>query len=193
MSGGSLQRGGDEGGAEAAQHDARAEKRAQFQRPRSRRGLYLALTAVALAVVAGVVVYVVVGRNDSGAATVAAQNGKVVLTAAQFQDHTARFYAYDAATGTRVKFFVVADEGGTIHVALDACEVCYPKKLGYTRGGRLHAVQQLRQEVPYRTSRHRDRRLQSGACHEHGGGRQRRHTGGQPRGRDQVLPVRPAG
>ena len=123
---------GDGGGTQ--RHDARAQKRAQFEGPRSHRTLYLALAAVAVIAALVVVALVVIGRGGSSGETIEAQNGKIVLPAAQFQDGKARFYAYDAH-GTQVKYFVVADAKGTVHVALDACEVCYPKKLGYKQVG----------------------------------------------------------
>jgi uncharacterized membrane protein len=112
----------------------RAEKRAQFQGQRSHGRLYLVLAVVAVIVAAAVVGFVVLGRGGSSGEVVQVQNGQVSLPAAQFQDGTARFYAYDAGD-TTVKFFVVTDTKGKVHVALDACEVCYPKKLGYKQVG----------------------------------------------------------
>ena len=115
---------------------SRAQKRAQFQGAGRRRRLPVILAVAVVAVAAIVAGFVVLGRGASGADVVAVQNGKVVLPAAQFTYGTARFYAYDA-NGTRVKFFAVADAKGKVHVALDACEVCYPKKLGYKQGGQF--------------------------------------------------------
>jgi uncharacterized membrane protein len=114
----------------------RAQKRAQFEAPKSRVRLFVALAAVVVIGAAVVVAVVLTGRGGSGGQSVAAQNGKIVLAAAQFQDGKARFYTYDAG-GTQVKYFVVSDPTGKLHVALDACEVCYPKKLGYKQVGQF--------------------------------------------------------
>ena len=52
----------------------------------------------------------------------------------QINDGKAHFYTYDA-NGITVKYFVLADQKGVVRAALDACEVCYPKKLGYHQAG----------------------------------------------------------
>ena len=44
----------------------------------------------------------------------------------------AKFYAYDA-NGVTVKYFTVKGSDGEIHVAFDACDVCYKAKKGYTQ------------------------------------------------------------
>jgi uncharacterized membrane protein len=119
----------------AARRDGvRAEKRAQFEGPRRRNRPSLILGVVVVVAVAALVGFVVLGRGGSSGEVAPVQNGKIVLSAAQFRGGTARFYAYDAG-GIRVKFFVVTDTKGKIHVALDACEVCFPKKLGYKQAG----------------------------------------------------------
>jgi len=45
-------------------------------------------------------------------------------------DATATFYSYDA-DGVTVRYFAVKDAQGAIHVAFDACDVCYEAKKGY--------------------------------------------------------------
>jgi uncharacterized membrane protein len=40
------------------------------------------------------------------------------------------WYQYDVS-GTKVRFFVVAEANGTIHAALDTCWKCYPKHAGF--------------------------------------------------------------
>lgn len=47
---------------------------------------------------------------------------------------TATFFEFDAHTAT-VKFFAVLDGSGSVHVAFDACDVCYGAKLGYSQQG----------------------------------------------------------
>ena len=46
----------------------------------------------------------------------------------------AKFYTYDDS-GVTIRYFVVKDTGGTVHVALDACDVCYAAKKGYQQVG----------------------------------------------------------
>ena len=47
---------------------------------------------------------------------------------------TAVFYTWDAPTAT-ISFFAVLDDAGGVHVAFDACDVCYGAKLGYSQDG----------------------------------------------------------
>ena len=42
----------------------------------------------------------------------------------------ARWYTYDSGT-TQVRFFAVFEENGKVHVALDACDICYSRDLGF--------------------------------------------------------------
>lgn len=47
---------------------------------------------------------------------------------------TAKFYSWKAPAAT-VKFFAVLDAAGGVHVAFDACDLCYGAKLGYSQEG----------------------------------------------------------
>jgi uncharacterized membrane protein len=47
---------------------------------------------------------------------------------------TAKFYSYDSS-GVTVRYFAVKDKQGTVHVAFDACDVCYEAKKGYKQDG----------------------------------------------------------
>jgi uncharacterized membrane protein len=49
-------------------------------------------------------------------------------------ESTATFYPYDS-DGVTVRYFAVKDAQGTVHVALDACDVCYEAKKGYKQVG----------------------------------------------------------
>ena len=44
---------------------------------------------------------------------------------------TASYYSYNSTDGTAMRLFAVKDAKGKIHVALDACDVCYKAKKGY--------------------------------------------------------------
>jgi len=47
---------------------------------------------------------------------------------------TAKFYAYDAS-GVTIRYFTAKDAKGSVHVAFDACDVCYAAKKGYKQVG----------------------------------------------------------
>jgi uncharacterized membrane protein len=47
---------------------------------------------------------------------------------------TATFYSYDSS-GVIVRYFAVKDSQGNVHVAFDACDVCYEAKKGYKQNG----------------------------------------------------------
>ena len=47
---------------------------------------------------------------------------------------TAKFYSYDS-NGVSVRYFAVKDKQGNVHVAFDACDVCYEAKKGYRQNG----------------------------------------------------------
>jgi uncharacterized membrane protein len=115
----------------------REQKRAQFEGKRSNTKLHIALAAGALVIVAVIAAVVVMNRGGAQAATATAASsgsGDITLPVAQVNDGKAHFYTYDA-NGTTVKYFVLASKDGTVRAALDACEVCYPKKLGYHQVG----------------------------------------------------------
>ncbi len=44
----------------------------------------------------------------------------------------AKFYSYDS-DGTEIKYFAVEGSDGNVHVAFDACDVCYHAKQGYVQ------------------------------------------------------------
>lgn len=49
---------------------------------------------------------------------------------------TAKLYSYDS-NGVSVRYFAVKDKQGNVHVAFDACDVCYEAKKGYKQNGDL--------------------------------------------------------
>jgi uncharacterized membrane protein len=125
------------GGTTPPKTNVRAEKRAQFEQPRSRTSLHLMLAGAALVVVIAVAVFVVMNRGGgtpATATTASSPGGDVTLPVAQVNDGKAHFYTYDA-NGTTVRYFVLADKTGKVRAALDACEVCYAQKKGYHQQG----------------------------------------------------------
>jgi uncharacterized membrane protein len=118
--------------------NAREQKRAQFEQPKSRTGLHLALAGVALVAVIAVALVVVMNRGASGptaaAAPVAAGGADVTIPVAELADGQAKFYTYDAG-GVEVKYFVMKSSDGEYRAAFDACDVCFANKKGYTQQG----------------------------------------------------------
>ncbi|OGD54302.1 hypothetical protein A3K80_08150 [Candidatus Bathyarchaeota archaeon RBG_13_38_9] len=49
---------------------------------------------------------------------------------------SAKFYTYDSK-GETAKYFGVKGSDGKIHVAIDACDVCYSRKRGYEQTGNV--------------------------------------------------------
>ncbi len=46
----------------------------------------------------------------------------------------AQWYTYESGT-SKVRFFAVLEENSKIHVGIDACDVCYTRKLGFHQDG----------------------------------------------------------
>jgi uncharacterized membrane protein len=69
-----------------------------------------------------------------GPAEVKAKAGAVTIPVADVADGKAHFYTFKTG-GKDVKFFVIKSKDGVIRTALDACDVCYRAKKGYTQEG----------------------------------------------------------
>jgi uncharacterized membrane protein len=82
------------GGPQRSQTTARDEKRAQFEQPKSRTGLHLALAGIALVAVIAVAALVMMNRTgaETATATAAAPSGDVTIPVSQVSDGKAHFY-----------------------------------------------------------------------------------------------------
>ena len=89
---------------------------------------------MAVAAIAAVVMMNRGGAEVATATTVAAPAPTSRCPVAEVCDGQAHFYSYDAG-GTTVKYFVLADKDGEVRAALDACEVCFAQKKGYSQEG----------------------------------------------------------
>ena len=69
-----------------------------------------------------------------GPPEVKAQNGLVTLPVAQVSDGKAHFYTFKTG-GKGVQFFALKSKDGQIRTALNACDVCFREKKGYTQDG----------------------------------------------------------
>lgn len=121
-----------------APESAREGKRAQFAQeagaPSKRNTVkILALFAVALL---GLAAYVVVGaggeRASGGGLKVAGDEVSVPVSELSGQ---ARFYEYKSASGKTVGFFAMKSPDGVYRAALNACDVCFHAKKGYSQEG----------------------------------------------------------
>ena len=65
---------------------------------------------------------------------VKAENGFVHIPINKINDGKAHHFSYKAE-GLTIKFFVVKSSDGIIRAAFDACDVCFPKRKGYTQSG----------------------------------------------------------
>ncbi len=126
----------NQAGSRQSADSRRQEKRAQFEAPRRSKLLPIIAGIAVVAAVASVAIYFAAGRGGATATatTAAATGGDVKLAMSQINDGKAHFFTYNAA-GTTVKYFVLADKKGVVRAALDACEVCYPRHLGYHQAG----------------------------------------------------------
>lgn len=122
--------------------EKRSEKRAQFEGGGKRSPVVkvapLAVLAI-VAVAAGVLMFR--GGSDKPAtvagppATRAAGGGETVaIPVAEVSDGQVHFYETDV-NGTTVRYLAVKGTDGKIHTALDACQVCFQAKKGYTQQG----------------------------------------------------------
>ena len=126
-----------------APETSREAKRAQFAqgaegRSHSNTVKILVLVGVALA---AVVAYVVTGAGGEHAASgvggdgkLKAVNGEVSLPVSELSEK-ARFYEYRTESGKTVRFFAVKSSDGVYRAALDACDVCFAAKKGYSQEG----------------------------------------------------------
>ncbi len=69
-----------------------------------------------------------------GAKEVTAKAGAVTLPLSEVSDGKAHFYTFKTG-GKDVQFFVLKSRDGQIRTALNACDVCYREKKGYSQDG----------------------------------------------------------
>ncbi|PKN07995.1 MAG: DUF2318 domain-containing protein [Deltaproteobacteria bacterium HGW-Deltaproteobacteria-8] len=69
-----------------------------------------------------------------GPKEVKAKAGAVTLPLSEVSDGKAHFYTFKTG-GKDVQFFVIKSKDGQIRTALNACDVCFREKKGYTQDG----------------------------------------------------------
>lgn len=116
-----------------------ARERLEHKRTRARMvGAIAAAAAVLVVTVAAYLVAIHGGEGGGGYAPASATNSSsgsnVVTIPVSEVGSTARFYTYDSG-GTSVRFFAALGTDGNVHVATDACDVCYSSHKGYHQSG----------------------------------------------------------
>jgi len=115
--------------------EAREQKKQQFVEKRTPRKVPR-LIAIAVVIAVAAVGGFLLGSGDAGgAAYVKAVNGTVVLPLHEVEDGRAHYYAYKAADGAVIRFFVLKSHDGVVRAAFDACDVCYKSDKGYRQEG----------------------------------------------------------
>jgi uncharacterized membrane protein len=119
--------------------ETRAEARKREMERRHERNAKVMKEAIGIvAVVALVAVIVLVlmkgGGGDLQPSQAATTTGSAVTIPVSDLGTQAKFYTYDSG-GTKVRFFAIRDSDGSVHVATDACDVCYASKKGYHQDG----------------------------------------------------------
>jgi uncharacterized membrane protein len=124
----------------------KAEKRKMMLRNRRQRNMKIMLgVSVVLIAMVGIIVVTSMSNNsndynddkifgpiqspDDGSET------EFSIPLSEIGD-TARFYSYDV-DGVDVKFFAVKGSDKEVHVAFDACDVCFSAKKGYRHSGNV--------------------------------------------------------
>lgn len=126
---------------ENAFQSEREGKRSQFAQEAqggARGGNSIKILALAAVALVGLAVYLAAGSRGEGAASgggpLKAEGGAVSIPASELSDK-ARFYEYKTASGKTVRFFAVRSSDGVYRAALDACDVCFHAKKGYSQEG----------------------------------------------------------
>jgi uncharacterized membrane protein len=73
-------------------------------------------------------------KQNTNTKTPVVQNGTDISIPVADLGATATFYSYDSS-GVTIRYFAVKDTQGNVHVAFDACDVCYEAKKGYKQVG----------------------------------------------------------
>jgi uncharacterized membrane protein len=77
----------------------------------------------------------VAARGGATVNDIATSGADFAADEALFADGKARFYTYTTAAGQTIRFFVMKSADGIVRAAMDACVVCYRKRLGYRQDG----------------------------------------------------------
>ena len=96
------------------------------------------IMSIIVIILAGLGVYYMTYMNVGGSTsnfeplqTPASQtNGEIRIPISEIE-HNAKFYSYETSDGVTVRYFAVIGPEGEVHVAIDACDLCYGANKGY--------------------------------------------------------------
>ncbi len=79
-------------------------------------------------------VHALFGKWGSTYKAVTASNGEVQIPINKINDGKAHYFSF-TEKGKTINFFIIKSRDNVIRAAFDACDVCYPKKKGYSQQG----------------------------------------------------------
>lgn len=112
----------------------REKKRAQFaEGPKAKKKVAPVLVIVLLAL-AGVAAYLVLSPSAAEMTPGVSPSGDIRIPVAELNGK-AKFIDHRLSDNSRVRFFVLKTADGQYRAALDACDVCFKSKKGYSQDG----------------------------------------------------------
>ena len=114
-------------------------ERLRKQKHERRNKLLMGGAIAAVLVVAGAAIFLALNSNRGVEYAPAEKisgnaNSTAMTIPVSSVSSTAKFYTYDSG-GTQVRFFTAIGSDGKVHVATDACDVCYNSHKGYRQTG----------------------------------------------------------
>ncbi len=129
------------GNKDAGVSRSEIRKREQARKKQNRNKLMIMSSIVLIAIIGIVIVFTVfsspnedIQNKDNNYDPSNVVTGSRISIPISDITGTARYYSYDA-DGIEMKYFAVEGTDNKIHVALDACDVCYGAKKGYAQLG----------------------------------------------------------
>lgn len=115
------------------------EKMKSNNKSRPKKTTFIVLGVVVIIAILGIITYssIALRGNTTSLKTEPvkpSQNDTTISIPISELSTTTKFYEYDAS-GVTIRYFAVKDSKGDIHVAMDACDVCYEAKKGYKQNG----------------------------------------------------------
>ena len=111
----------------------KAEKRKkEYEKKRKNQNKVIAGVIIIVLICVGVYYIVTLNMQDSNdkiIKTISSTEGNIQLPLGEITSE-AEFYTYEY-NGVEIEFFAVKSANSQIHVALDACDLCYREKKGY--------------------------------------------------------------
>lgn len=128
----------------------RAETR-KIELARKKRKRYISIAAsILLLVLAGSALYLASGNEKPGPSPVQSPPPQVesaVRIPVNQLSASALFFEYDSGT-TTIRYFGAVGSDGGVHVATDACDVCFAQKKGYRQIGDVMKCNNCGKEFP---------------------------------------------